>query len=64
MFSFAIDNITFEWNGAHTVNVYNSRGDNVDVFSMHYGRDDYTQPEILLAAYEYYQEQMAEEVMA
>ena len=72
MFEFAIDNIWFEWNGAHTVNVFfdpadiraGGNGYNTDVFSLNYGRDDYTPQEVLVFAYDWIQEQIAEEVMA
>ena len=53
MFLFSIYNVRFEWNGAHTVNVYNVRDENVDVFSLNYGRDDYTEPEVMAAAWEW-----------
>ena len=61
MLEFCIDNVWFEWNGTHTVNVYfdpadkraGGEGYNTDVFSMNYGRDDYTETEIVAAAMEY-----------
>lgn len=57
MFRFAIKHYWFSWNGAHTVNVYHN-GEEVDVFSLNYGRDDYTEVEVLVAAYEWYKENL------
>lgn len=66
MFEFSIGGFGFEWNGAHTVNVflldYDQWADSfgvidyrrpVDVFSLNYGRDDYTKSEVLSAALEW-----------
>lgn len=33
------DGWRFRWNGSKTVNVYRSTGENVDVFSLDYGRE-------------------------
>lgn len=52
MFHFSIYGFSFEWNGAHTVNVFQG-GHNVDVFSLNYGRDDYTEKEVMALAYDW-----------
>lgn len=62
-FEFSIGGYGFEWNYAHTVNVYrldfdawaDSRGaidyrTEIDVFSLNYGRDDYSKYEVMAAA--------------
>ena len=49
MFRFSIEELGFEWNGAHTVNVFMGE-DNIDVFSLGYGRDDWTREEVMSAA--------------
>lgn len=64
MFNFSIEQYGFEWNGAHTVNVFVPILGNIDVFSLNYGRDDYTPQEVMAYAYEYVQERIAEEVMS
>lgn len=28
------DGLTYEWNGSHTVNIYNLQGRNIDVFTF------------------------------
>ena len=61
MFEFCIKGIWFEWNGAHTVNVYFDPADmraggdgyNTDVFSLDYSRDDLTELDAMVAALEW-----------
>jgi len=53
MFYFSIGSVSFEWNWAHTVNVFDSYNNNVDVFSLDYGRDDYTPADVMAAAYDW-----------
>jgi hypothetical protein len=53
MFFFSIGSVSFEWNWAHTVNVFDSYNNNVDVFSLDYGRDDYTPADVMAAAYDW-----------
>ena len=62
MFTFSIDCYDFEWNGAHTINVFYNR-QNVDVFSLNYGRDDYSPQEVLIFAYDWIQDQIAWKAM-
>ena len=52
MFYFMIGSTRFAWNGAHTVNV-RGEGGSRDVFSLDYGRDDYSRDEVRLAAREW-----------
>jgi hypothetical protein len=54
MFQFSIGPYQFEWNWAHTVNVFNSYGENIDVFSLDYGKNNYTPQEVLVSAYEWW----------
>ena len=53
MFYFTIGNIGFQWNWAHTVNVFDAYNANVDVFSLNYERDDYTPADVMAAGYEW-----------
>jgi hypothetical protein len=61
MFEFSIDGIAFEWNGAHTVNVFfdptderaGGEGYNFHIFSLNYARDDYTPQEVMAHAYDW-----------
>ena len=53
MFYFTIGSIAFEWNWAHTINVFDAYDKNVDVFSLNYERDDWTPAEVMAAAYEW-----------
>lgn len=41
------DGYRFHWNGSKTVNIYNAKEREVDVFSLDYGRDDYTMREVV-----------------
>jgi hypothetical protein len=54
-FDFTIGDKAFEWNYAHTVNVWD-RGVhylNPNCFSLNYGRDDYTPAEVMAHALEW-----------
>lgn len=50
MFEFSIGSNSFKWNYAHTVNVYDIDGMEIDVFSLNYGRDDYDPAEVMAIA--------------
>ena len=61
-FEFTIDDKAFEWNYAHTVNVWHidsseqrALGEYIhpDCFSLNYGRDDYTPAEVMAHALEW-----------
>ena len=61
-FEFTIGDKAFEWNYAHTVNVWDvsSSNDfygvsfyNPNCFSLNYGRDDYTPAEVMAYALEW-----------
>lgn len=49
MFRFSIEGTQFEWNGGHTINVEFANGVRT-VFSLNYGRDDWTCAEVMAAA--------------
>lgn len=46
MFRFSIEGVKFEWNGGHTINV-EFIGGSKTVFSIDYGRDDWTCAEVM-----------------
>ena len=60
-FDFTIGDKAFEWNYAHTVNVWDidlldyalGHRLNPDCFSLNYGRDDYTPAEVMAHALEW-----------
>jgi len=57
MHSFRIGDYAFRWNGAHTVNICDMESwHEFDVFSLNYGRDDYTLDEVKAYALEWYKE--------
>ena len=55
MFRFSIGPYAFAWNYQHTVNILRD-GVEIDVFSLNYGRDDWMEQEVLIAAYEWVKE--------
>lgn len=48
-YRYEYDPFVFHWNGAHTINIYLD-GEEIDVISLNYGRDDYTVDEFREAA--------------
>ena len=56
-FEFTIEDRAFEWNYAHTVNVWDILYPecliNPNCFSLNYGRDDYTPAEVMAYALEW-----------
>ena len=59
MFQFTISTTAFEWNGLHTVNVWDmgmaswDEWEEIDVFSLDYSHDNHTRLDAMAAALEW-----------